>query len=285
MSTGLETTKPGAITLSDKMPEFLRSRTEAKGTDELTQYIRPPFVKIVQGSSEKALKEAYPEKSTVLVPGHDLVAPPGEKILFTPILFYTEYLLVNPLELKGQMKMVEARSFDRSSEIARRALNPDLRNEQLFNPDGSPMLINKKPIFRSYQDTRVFLVIIHAPVAPERVCAMTFARGELRTADRLSTLISARQKDIFSGVYEAIVGIHKNPQHDWYGFDIDNPTDVSPFIMDEKQFLQYENMHDLLSKALAEKRLILDPVEGGGDAAAATVVGDPDGVVDKEAAF
>lgn len=241
------------------MPEFLRKRApdQVKGTDELVKFIRPPFFKIVQGASDKDLKEDFPEASVLLVPGNDLLAEPETPILFTPILFYREFLSVNPLELKGQMKMVEARSTDPKGDIAKRAMDPDRRNEPLKNADGSPMMKGGKQMYRSHQDVRVFLVDIHAPRKPGRIVAMTFSRGELRTADRLSSLIGARQKDIFAGVFEAVVGIHKNPEHTWYGLNIDNPTSASPWV-NENQFAEYERMHDLLQKAVDDRTIEVD---------------------------
>lgn len=285
MATEIAKQQQGKISPSESKPQFLRERGEQKGVDEVVQYIRPPFIKIVQGSSDKELKEQFPEKSVILAPGNDLLAAPDEIIRFTPILFFREFLVINPLEWRGQEKMIHARTFDPNSDIAKRAFDPNRRNEQLFNTDGSPILVKGKPIYRSYQDTRTYLVLVHWPRNPGTVCAMTFARAELQTADRLASLIGGRQADIFAGIFEASVGIHKNPQHDWYGFNMDNPSDGSPWVT-EAEHAEYSRMHDLLYKALQERRIIVDETGGKveGQASTADEV-PPDGVVKDGDAF
>lgn len=254
MSTDLQPTQSSTrIAPSSSKPSWLAEK-EVKGVDELTQYIRPPFIKIVQGSAEASLKELFEEQSVVLVPGNDLIMKPGEKMLFTPLFFYVEYLCVNPLELKGDLPMVHDRSFDANGEIAQKARDANRRNEQLFNPDGTPIMKKGKPVYRSYQDTRVFLIVIHSPVQPGMICALTFSRAELRTADRLATLISARQASPFFCIFEGEIGMHKNADFDWWGFNLDNPSEGMPWV-GEQEAAMYEKQHNLLKQAFDERRL------------------------------
>jgi hypothetical protein len=55
----------------------------------------------------------------------------------------------------------------------------------------------------------------------------------------------------------AEIGIHRDKAgtNDWFGFDLDNPSEVSPWVSSSEEMLQNEKMHDLLVKALQERRL------------------------------
>lgn len=247
MSNELTTKSRGQL-VKEAMPDFIQQDTVELGTTELMGYIRPPFLKIMQGSSDKNMLDKFPAGTLILVPDNELVLPYKEKMLFTPLYFFVEYLKVNPLEWKGQEPMIAERTYDKNSNIAKKALDKNLREEQI-DVDSKG-----KPLFVSYQEVLSFFVAISGIEGP---VLMSFSRGEWRTGANFNRLIAGRGKSIFAGVYEASVGVHTyaGGQYNAYGLDIDNPEDANPWVADKSTYESFKATHEMLDKAFKERRI------------------------------
>jgi hypothetical protein len=284
----------GALTVRDvsaNVPAHLQQRMEMQayqpaGIQDLLAVVRPPFVKIVQGSSDKTLKQTFAEMSVLAVPGNDMIAQPGQPIYFTPLLFFIEYLCLNDIKLKGNGQFILARTFDKTSDVAKRALNPELRRQRIEN-GGQAVLVNGEPVFMTYQEAFNFIVALHGVPNITEPVIISFRSAEQKTGRRLASLINRRHCDIYAGIYEARVNIHRNPQNDWYGFDIDNAVLGNGWVQDPKQFAEYEAAHVMLAKMHQERKIQMD--YGDDDGLAGAGVFDPNapsnGGIDPNAAL
>lgn len=238
--------------MKEAMPDFISEDKQELGMTELMGYIRPPFLKIMQGSSDKQMLETFPQGTLILVPDNSLVLAYKSAMLFTPLYFFVEYLKVNPLEWKGQEPMIAERTYDKNNIIAKKALDKNLRQEQVGVDSKG------KPLFVTYQEVLSFFIAIHS--ATETIdgpVLMSFARGEWRTGANFNRLIAGRGKSIFAGVYEASVGIHDyaGGQYNAYGLDIDNPQEASPWVADKAMYESFKASHEMLDKAFKERRI------------------------------
>lgn len=283
MSTGTDMiARPTGGQIAESMPDFLRDEKPI-GVADMLKYIRPPFVKIVQGSADKTLKQKYKEGSLVLAQNDELLLDANAVMTFTPVYFFTEYITMNPIELKGTQPMIRARSFDPNSEIARKALDPSTRNEQI-GVDAS----TGKPLILSHQEVLCFFLKVHSRSdggeVPEDVVLLTFSRAEWRTGSRLARLIAQRNKPVFSGVYEAQIGIHRNTQHDWYGLDIDNPKEPTSPWVDQELYEKLKKTYDVFADA-HKRGAVQTTYEEAPGPAGNVHEGAPDGVVEAGANY
>jgi len=237
-----------------QLPAFMQAEEET-GVEELAQFIIPPRVKIVQAQSGGQLKELFEVGDVVLVPQMLLVAPFGEPFHFTPIFFFPEWLLTNPV---GVTPFVRERSTDPQSEIAAKA-----RNKVSIPCPEKP---GKE--CRYVQHLNYISIIHNVDVSTPVV--LSFARAEHSTGQNLASRIRMRKAPIYGCTFEAQVMERENAEGNWCGFDILNPSEesrVSPFIQDEEMFNELKAFH-LEFKDAHEKSMIQldfendDKVEG-----------------------
>lgn len=246
MSQGLTTTQP-----LPQLPAHLQreSGAPARGTELLSKYVVPPRIKIVQQLKLSELFQNYPEGTALMVmqPQMQIVAEmqfnqmhqptQGKPFYFCPLFFYPEFCIWNPLKARGQLPTIRDRSTDPDGQIARMARTPGLR-EQVC-----PEMPEEKITFNEHLN---FIVIIIYHDNPEvfKPALISFVRGEHRTGRKLAEWITARRADMFGCVFQAFVEKHKNTKgQNWYGFNIDNPAEISPWIEDAAIFGEFERLH------------------------------------------
>lgn len=237
---------------AESLPVFMRNE-EVLGVEELTQYIAPPRVKIVQKQSGGIFEENFENGDVVLVPQNELLAPYNNgqsyPIYFTPIFFFPEWVLTNPV---GVAPYIRERTTNPNDPMVGKA-----RNRLIIpypeDPDGDKRC--------KYQEHLNFLCVVHNVELPS-VVVMTFARGEYMTGQNLAARIKIRgggRAPMFGCVFQA--NVKKKPGtkgFPWYGFEIQNPADDSGFarfIDNEEQFKSYKELH-LKYRDLHEKSMI-----------------------------
>lgn len=245
-----------------QLPDFMAAHGGA-GTETLRQYIRPSRVKIVQYQSLGIFKEQFSPGDVVLVPQliqliqYNKQNAQYNRLWFTPLFFFAEYLLVNPIELKGSEPFVVDRTTNVKSELARRAKSERERTEDY---PGKPQYKRK------YVEALNFVSIVHIQGFEATPVVFSFSNAEHKSGETLAAHITMRRQGqvrapLYGCVFQGEVRDRRNTKGEWLGFDISNPTADSgfaPFIMDQALFNQYAALHEELATAFNEQRLDID---------------------------
>lgn len=257
----------------ETMPRFMRGQTEEDlGTKDLARHVVPPRLKIIQ-TNARAPFNAFRPGDIVIVPTMEVLAPvdldgqgkpleTGAEFSFVPVFHFDEWVLWNPLELKGQLPAVRARTLDPQSPIAVKAQNPDKRQEVC------PEMTTK---MMKYVEHINFLCMISSPGPFQGIVVVTsFARSEHKMGRHLADLLRMR-RDPISGDHAPIygcqfvgqIGPRDNAKGHWLGLNVTNPSDESGV----SRFIEEENMYQLLQKQYyefrdAHKARILQPDYG-----------------------
>lgn len=234
-------------------PSWLSTNVDS-GIEELNNFIIPPRLKVVQPTSK------VPEG---IMPGDVLLMPQGlkviglsinekgfvgrtsDKVIFTPLFFFPEWVAWNPLEVKGQEPAVIASSYDRGSDIAMRARDPKMRKQPhptAKRNDGSAAQI-------SYVEHLNFIVLLHSEGFNVIPALMSFSRSEHRHGTNFAALIKMRQAPLYACKFAFNVGYRENDKGRWYGLDITNPTEEQGPWVSEEMFHVTQRHYEELKKA------------------------------------
>lgn len=240
------------------VPAFLKSAENVPmGTEQLSEYMIPSFLRIVQGLSAREIKEQFDEGDVILQPDKIGIYSKDhpDPVPFTPLLFYTEYCVWNPLKTKGQLPFIRERSTDPNSEIAQKARNPDQRNEPCPEMPSENL---------RYVEHLNFLVQLRVPNAPVLPVIMSFVVGEHMTGRKFANLICSRNQPLYACVFQFTTSLRSNKQgNSWFGFDIVNhPT--NPWVTEE-EFNLLKLQHIGLIQKLRGGNLKADYEGGFGD--------------------
>lgn len=229
-------------------PAFLKEFEGPKGTEELSQIMVPSRLKILQPIiQDETLRADFAPGDCLIVPENLMIANEGSPaIAFTPVVFYREWCIWNPLKMQGQLDFIRDRSMDPQSEIAKRASDPNGREE--------PCPENPKETLR-YMAHLNFLCVLHIEEAPPLPVLMTFVSAEYKKGQRFANLIIARNDPIYSGVYEFTIGPRQNESGNWWGFDINNAAE--PYVNAE-QFELFKGLHEDLARKVKEGDVMAD---------------------------
>ena len=236
------------------VPDYLKNVEGDKSLDSIKQYVRPPRVKVVQAMTDEKIKELFGVGDVVLLPdnigilkaarderGNVLV---GQTIpfVFTPLFFFTEFCLWNPLEMKGKLPAIRERTFDHNSKIAIRAR--DFHNRKMPCPEDPA----HDCIFCEHLN---FIIKIQGHDEP---AILTFSRGEFKAGQNFAALIKMRGVPLYANIFAANLAHRKNDKGNWYGLDISNPNldDTSPYV-GEELFKQYQQFFEKYMKDFEEK--------------------------------
>jgi hypothetical protein len=168
--------------------------------------------------TKEPLKSMFDAGSVVVVPQNVEVAPLGEKFHFVPLFFFVEWCTWNPIQLSKDRSIVE-RTFDSRSPIAAKSRDPNLRME--------PHPENERLFLRHVEHLNFVLVIIGDHPAAGMPVVKSWARGDHKAGSSFAGLISMRKAPIFGCQFEAVSRLRTNPQGDWYGLDVSNPSEDS----------------------------------------------------------
>jgi len=248
------------------LPEHLQGDF---GTEEASEFITPPRIKVVQALSSRLHELGFDTGDCVVVPQNLMLAPieqiekggktrPGEAgfpFHFVPLLFFVEYCLWNPLETRESLPMIRERSYDKDSEIAKRARDPKLRTmlcPEFPEKDG-------KQLHCRYVEHLNFIVLLQDEHELAGVpLLLSFSKGEHNQGRQLLALMKLRKVPICGARYVGQVR-HRTPSgKDWFGIDINNPLDKEPFVTDPDEFAVYKGFHEDLKNAHESNKLRAD---------------------------
>lgn len=226
--------KADIVKVGTALPTFMTDES-ILGIEGLSEYVSPPRIRLVQSMS-KALLEDFCLGDCVVVPNNIMLSemvrdgkgkPTGENLgfVFTPILFYVEYVTWNPV---GVIPAIVERTVNRDHPIALKAQNPKLRTET--TTDGETRHVEHLNFIVMLEDDRI-----------TDPCIMSFARAEHKAGRALASLITMRRGPIYGMRFNAQIGLRENDQGQWWGFDITNPSE-NPWV-DEKSFTILKGLH------------------------------------------
>lgn len=253
--------------LDDNLPAHLREG-ESGSMTLLKQYVTPPRLKVIQRQTLPPLIEKFSPGDVIALPGDIMIAPvkmennrttgEGTPFALVPLFFYPEWVVWNPMEMKGVLPAIRSRTIDPRSPIAMRSKSPETWSEKIGDKDG-------KPIFARYVEHLNFVVKLLLPDDPlnGQFVTLSFARGEHRAGAAFCGLLQMRNaKHIYGCQFEACVGPRKKNENAWFGIDVMNPSSVDPWVQDKDQFDQYRLLHEGLAKTYAEGLLMAGYEDG-----------------------
>ena len=257
------------------VPDYIMEvAPEERGLEHIAQYVRPPFIRVVQRQSSTELLDQFGEGDVIVRPGNMRVCemkvdakhrPTGESdgFLITPVFFYPEYMSWNPIELKGNAPAIRERSLDPNGAIAHKAANPDTRVEPFVGEDGKPSKYNIRHV-----EHLNFVVVIHG-IDLDTPCILSFSRAEHTAGRNFCNVIKMRGGAIYGGIYAVHQMPRSNNQGEWWGLEVSNPgSDVSAPWVDREAFEKFKSLHQEYKKLHADAKLRVELDDADGEASA-----------------
>lgn len=233
------------------------------GIESMKQYIVPPRLKIVQKTASDELLSVFNNGDVLITPGNLVVARMGtnEKgkitgegmpFRFTPVFFFPEWCVWNPIELKDKLPMIRERTVYPNSPIAQKARSQSLRYEK--HPDDASLQLR-------YVEHLNFIIMLEPTHEyGGQPLVMTFCKGEHGSGQRLCSAIAMRKAPMYGCVFEGVVHARSNAKGDWYGLDVRNPVTedgqelISPWV-GEEAMPAYEAAYQEFKKLHADARI------------------------------
>lgn len=245
------------ILRNENLPAHLRVVTET-GAEDMGQFIVPPRVKIIQPTSKGEYREKFSPGDAILVPQMIKIVglrldernrPTNESdgVIFTPLFFFPEYCLWNPLESRGTLPMIRASSFDPKSDIAAACRDPQRR----LTPCPEMPTENMR-----YVEHLNFIILMHGEGFNVIPALLSFSRAEHRAGTNFIALMKMRLAPIYGCRFEMKVRYRSNDRGQWYGIDVDNPQ-IDPFV-DERTFEITKHHYHELKKAHENRAIKVD---------------------------
>lgn len=240
---------------TDVRPDFLKDKN-ASGVDELTSFIRPAALRIVQKMSAEDVIEAYGVGSVIAVPWMLEIAQKGVEFPVVPIAFFPDWRVWNPRGV--DLPNVREITRDRNSEIAQIANDASRRNTQ-----PCPEFPDKTLRYQEHLNYIIALPGVHKAA----VFGVSFSRTQHRIGSQWAALIRMREAAIYAGQYSLETVKQSNSEGEWYGWSIKNDGWVS-----EVEYNAYAELHQQVVKSITDVELDQDdedPLDGevvsGGD--------------------
>lgn len=237
--------------VNPQLPTFMQQDVDL-GTEGLSDFIIPPRAKVVQKQSRDELLEQFAAGDVIIVPQNELIFPVTGSVIVTPIFFFPEWIVVNPLEMKDSLPMIRERTLDKNSQIVAKSRNPDLWEEKC--PENEKLSIR-------YQECLNFVCVIEGNDSlGETPVVFSFSRAEHRQGSTLCSKIRMRKGPIFGGRFRFSIDRRSNAKGQWFGIDIANPTEEEggPWITDESRYNFYKDLHEQYKQAHEDRRIQVD---------------------------
>jgi len=244
----------------NQIPDFMKEETDL-GIELLKDYVRPPFIKIIQGSSGKELKDAFNIGDVISSPSNSIIAEmpcnergrplDGASAIFkvVPLLFYPEWVTWTPIKLKGVEPAIRYRTLDPNDPIVAKSRSKKLRSEP------HPQYADNSEYNIRHCEHLNFLVVLKDHPLQGTVMVLSFSRGGFGDGCKFSGLLKMRNAPIYGTIFEAVVTLRPNPAGDWYGIGMRNPTEGSGWITDEDEYKAMKALHDEYEKLRIEAKI------------------------------
>ena len=247
--------KTNAITkVGDKsnIPAHLREYDTMEGMEEVKKKVIIPRMKLIQGQSSKDLRDRFGEGSCVFQPGDVVVCDSDGEFRCVPVFYFVEYVCWADINDKGNDTILE-RSFDETSELAKKCQNPDTRIED-YKPEGS-----KKTFKCRNCEVLNFICYISDQKHPltGEPFVLSFQRGEFINGQNFCSFLKLRKAPIWANIIEFKPAFRERKDYEWYGLDFGNPEDGESFILEEEVEF-FRKAHITMKENYANRMLVVD---------------------------
>lgn len=239
----------------DIVPEHLQP-DKTSGMEDLSQYITPPRIKIVQKQADEAILVRFGAGDVIIVPTFDLVCEmerdtkgnatgDSNGFDFVPLFFYAEWCCWNPIALKGKAPVIRERSLDPTSSLAVKAKNPRLRTEP--HPDDPSLQIR-------YIEHLNFVIAL--PGITEHPL-LTFSRGSHGKGRQMCGLLRQRNAPLYGCRLHAHQVKIENDMGAWWALEVINPPgETTPWVDDKKVYAEFKALHERYREAHKNAKLV-----------------------------
>ena len=244
---------PESEVAASAMPSYLAEFQGDTGTEDISQFVKPARMKIVQKQANSQLLEEFKIGDLIVTPVNSLVAAKTETLVITPIFFWAEWCKWNPYELKDTLPTFADRSTDPNSPLRAKALNERTREEAY------PDLVNGKQVFFRYVEHLNFALRIKTGDCAGMVAVQSFYRAQHQDGSNFNQLITMRGKNVplYAMNFEGATYHKSYGGNDWYGLKVTNPATVGPFVS-EAEFEENKDLFKNFKKAHAAGSISVD---------------------------
>jgi len=246
--------------LLDQIPDFMKNE-EDLGIELLKEYVRPPFIKIIQSQASKDLKDVFNEGDVISSPSNSIIAEmpcndkgrplDGATAVFkvVPLLFWPEWATWNSIKLKGIEPAIKYRTLDPNDPIVAKARSSKLRSEP------HPNYLDSSEYNVRHVEHLNFLVVLKDHALEKTPMVISFSRGGFGDGCKFSGLLKMRNAPIYGCIFEAVVSLRPNPAGDWYGISMRNPIEGTGWITDKEEYEAMKALHDEYEKLRSDAKI------------------------------
>lgn len=243
------------------LPEGFLTTSKDDSFEGMGQYRILSRLKVIQSTAAVELKQEFGEGSVILSPGNVKLVSIDQQFLFVPCFFFTEYCHWSDLDDKVS-QAIFGRSFDITSEIARKAKNEKTREEKYGQED----------CFTSrYVEHLNFAGLIYGDHELAQIpVTLGFCRGEFGTGASFINSIQLRRINgqnvkLYGQVWQCGTAFRdKGPKKKWWGIDVKNPE--IPYVLPE-EFAFFQEQHEELKQQFKDRLLYVDREDEGKEGA------------------
>lgn len=211
------------------LPAFLANEKKIV-IEGMDKYQTTPRLYITQGLTKPETQALVGgQGGCVLMPDGIPVCKAGESFTFVAIAFFVTFEKWKDRRDTTTTKLVVDASRDPSSEIAKRALDKNLRNEDYENGQKGA---DGKPLQYRYVECLNFIFAIVDGQAQGSFALVTFSRGERYTGGKLVSMLQRRPASMFAYRVVAKPTVRQRNGNTWYGLDFNNPAD-GPYVTED----------------------------------------------------
>jgi hypothetical protein len=247
-------------------PAYLQKHAEAdQSIQDLQAYRILSRITVIQAMSKSEHKAAFGEGAVMLMPDKKVVAKSGESFLFLPLLFFAEFIKWRDRRDLGGGAVLD-RSFDPTSDVAKRAKDPKHRHEVY---QGGPS--DKPYTYRFVESLNFAGLLLKAGELSEieamTPCALSFSKGEYFNGQTFIGEIMKRRigpgqpvAPLWSQVWRLRTETHRNKAgNEWKGFGYD--VDVERPWVTEEEAPKFLELHQQLAADFKRKRVMVDQAD------------------------
>lgn len=213
-------------------------------------------IRVLQSNSPRELREKHGERNAIIMPASELVCKKTESFFFVPVLFFKEYIEWADRNDTSNKNAILNRSFDPTSEIAKKAADAKRRKEKYY--------VNSQEFNKTYTEHLNFAgIIINHPMFENQPVVVGFARGEWRTGSKFVNQILMRRNGgapvpLWAQRWEFVIANRVNDKkQEWDALDPRTPSD-GQLIIDEALAPVTQQLHRDLAEAHAAKQMMVD---------------------------
>jgi len=232
----------------------------------LQAHVIVPRMKLIQQMTDEVLKKQFGEGTCIVRPGDTVLAPPGETFFFVPLFFFVEYCKWADRKDTSN-PMIIARSFDPSSDIAKRSQNSELRFE--IYAEDLKVKPEKQRRYRYVEHYNFVGVVFGEHDLAGTEVTLSFSRGEHGQGKNFITACTMRRQEVetesgstarvpvplWAQVWALSPSLRERNDQKWYGLDF---LPGEPAIIPEELVEKHQTRHLELKEAYDQRRLVVD---------------------------